>query len=119
MKTGVARCRVVDFENLPVIPCPCGDARRAFTDLEEFPGTLHITDIMVDAALHYHKKISETYYFLECGEGAKMQLDEDIIPVKAGMSIYVPPGVRHRAIGAMRVLILALPKFDPADEWLD
>jgi hypothetical protein len=27
--------------------------------------------------------------------------------------------VRHRAIGQMKVLIVALPKFDPADEWLD
>jgi len=31
----------------------------------------------------------------------------------------IPPGVRHRAIGKMRVLIVAYPKFDPKDEWLD
>jgi hypothetical protein len=27
--------------------------------------------------------------------------------------------VRHRAIGRMKVLIVALPKFDAADEWFD
>ena len=48
-----------------------------------------------------------------------MQLDEEILPVKPGLCIMIPPGVRHRAIGEMKVLIVALPKFDPADEWLD
>jgi hypothetical protein len=31
----------------------------------------------------------------------------------------IPPGVRHRALGRMRVLIVVLPKFDPEDEWFD
>jgi hypothetical protein len=34
------------------------------------------------------------------------------------MCILIPPGVRHRALSVMRVLIVAIPKFDPADEWL-
>ena len=48
-----------------------------------------------------------------------MQLDNQIIPVRRGMSVLIRPGVRHRAIGKMRVLIFVLPKFDPADEWFD
>jgi len=119
MKSTSARYRVVNFADLPGIPCPCGTARRAFADVPEFPGTLHVTDIKVDAKLHYHKRISETYFFLECDPGAQMQLDDDLIPVKPGMSVLIPPGIRHRAIGRMRVIIIAIPKFDPDDEWLD
>jgi hypothetical protein len=31
----------------------------------------------------------------------------------------IPPGVRHRGIGRMRVLIVVFPKFDDADEFFD
>jgi mannose-6-phosphate isomerase-like protein (cupin superfamily) len=110
---------VVDFADIQGVACPCGTARRAFADVEEFPATIHVTSISIDAQLHYHKRLTETYYFLECGTDARMQLDDEIIPVKPGMCVMIPPGVRHRAIGEMRVLIVVLPKFDPADEWLD
>ena len=65
------------------------------------------------------RRLTETYYFLECDSDAKMQLDEELIPVHNGMCIMIRPGVRHRAVGKMKVLIVVLPKFDPADEWLD
>ena len=113
------RFQVVDFAEIPGVPCPCGTARRAFADVAEYPATVHVTSISVDAQLHYHKRLTETYYFLECGPGARMQLDDETLAVKPGMCILIPPGVRHRAIGEMKVLIIALPKFDPADEWLD
>jgi mannose-6-phosphate isomerase-like protein (cupin superfamily) len=113
------RPQIVDFTDLPSVPCPCGTARRAFADVESYPGTVHVTEICADAALHYHKNLTETYYFLECCEDAKMQLDEEIVSVKPGRCILIPPGVRHRAIGRMKVLIIVFPKFDPADEWLD
>jgi mannose-6-phosphate isomerase-like protein (cupin superfamily) len=111
--------RIVDFAGIPGVPCPCGTARRAFADVPEFPATVHVTAISVDAQLHYHKRLTETYYVLECGTGARMQLDSEIVPVKPGTCIMIPPGVRHRAIGEMKVLIIALPKFDPTDEWFD
>jgi len=113
------RWQVVDFAEVPGTPCPCGTARRAFADVEDFPATVHVTEISEDAQLHYHKTLTETYFILECGPEAKMQLDDEIIPVKPRMCIRIPPGVRHRAIGKMTVLILVIPKFDPADEWLD
>ena len=94
-------------------------AERAFADVAEYPATVHVTSISVDAQLHYHKRLTETYYFLECEAGAQMQLNDETVAVKPGMCILIPPGVRHRAIGEMKVLIIALPKFDPADEWLD
>lgn len=110
--------RMVDFPQLPGVPCPCGTARRAFADVPAFPGTIHMTSISADAALHYHKRLTETYYFLECGPGASMQLDDEIIPVTPGMCIMIPPGVRHRAIGEMKILNIVFPKFDPTDEFV-
>jgi mannose-6-phosphate isomerase-like protein (cupin superfamily) len=113
------RYEVADFAHLAPIPCPCGQARRAFGEVEDFPGTIHVTEISADARTHYHRRLTETYYFLECGPGAKMQLDDDVIDVHPGMCVMIRPGVRHRAIGKMKVLIVVLPKFDPEDEWFD
>lgn len=112
------RARIVDFAGIPGVACPFGTARRAFADVENYPGTIHVTEISADAALHYHQRLTETYYFLECEPEAKMQLDDEIIDVKPGLCILIPPGVRHRAIGRMKVLIVVFPKFDPEDEWL-
>jgi len=111
--------QVADFAEIPGVECPCGTARRAFAGVEEFPGTIHVTEISADARLHYHKRLTETYYFLECDEDAKMQLDDELIPVHPGRCIVIPPGIRHRAVGKMKVLIVVLPEFDPEDEWLD
>ena len=111
--------RVVDFADLPGVPCPCGTARRAFADAPEFPGTIHVTEIDLDAMVHHHRALTETYYVLECEPDARMQLDDDTIPLRPGVCVMIPPGVRHRAIGRMKVLIVVLPKFDPSDEWLD
>ncbi|MBL8215607.1 MAG: cupin domain-containing protein [Bryobacterales bacterium] len=110
---------MVDFAEIPGVACPCGTARRAFADVPDYPATIHVTEISKDAARHYHKRITETYYFLECDPEAMMELNGERIGVKPGNCIVIPPGVRHRAIGEMKVLIVALPKFDAADEWFD
>ena len=115
----IAGCSVADFDHIDPVGCPCGQARRAFTDTDQFPGTLHVTDISENAVSHYHKRLTETYYFLECDSDARMELNGEHILVRPGMSIVIPPGVRHRAVGRMKVLIVVLPKFDPDDEWFD
>lgn len=119
MSTNSRRFRIADFAKIEGVPCPCGVARRAFHGVDEFPGTLHVTEISEDAKKHYHKSLTETYYFLECGADAKMELDDEVIDVHQGMSVVIPPGVRHRALGKMKVLIVVLPEFDPTDEWFD
>jgi mannose-6-phosphate isomerase-like protein (cupin superfamily) len=113
------RYHVADFSEIPGVPCPCGTARRAFADVPEFPGTVHLTEIAIDARRHYHRRLTETYYVLECGPDARIELDDEMIAVKPGIAVMIPPGVRHRAVGRMKVLILVLPKFDPEDEWFD
>lgn len=110
---------VIDFAEIQGVSCPCGIARRAFHNVEDFPGTIHVTEISNNARLHYHRRLTETYYFLECESGARMQLDDDVIGIKPGMCVMIRPGVRHRAIGKMKVLIVVFPKFDPQDEWFD
>lgn len=117
--TETSKYEIADFAAIAPVDCPCGQARRAFADVADFPGTVHVTEISVDAQLHYHKRLTETYYFLECDADAKMQLDNEIISVHEGMSIMIRPGTRHRAMGKMKVLIVCLPKFDPTDEWID
>ena len=109
----------VRFAELPGVPCPCGTARRAFAEAADFPGTIHVTEISADAQTHYHKRLTETYYFLECQPGAKMQLNQELLDVQPGDCILIRPGTRHRAIGKMKVLIVVYPKFDEADEWFD
>lgn len=110
---------LADFSEIAPVNCPCGKARRAFADVDQFPGTLHVTEISENARKHYHKSITETYYFLECEADAQMELGDQVIDVKPGISIVIPPGTRHRAIGCMKVLIIAVPNFDPQDEWFD
>jgi len=110
---------LVDFSQLPGTPCPCGTARRAFTDVADFPGTMHVTEITTDAQTHYHKTLTETYYVLECGPEATMQLNDEVVPLRPGSCVMIRPGTRHRAIGAMKVLIVVYPKFDERDEWFD
>jgi mannose-6-phosphate isomerase-like protein (cupin superfamily) len=113
------RWHIADLEEIAGVPCPCGTSRRALTDVPEFPGTVHRVEISLDARLHYHKRLTETYYFLQCEPGAQMQLDDELVAVKPGMCIVIPPGVRHRAAGRMTVLNIVIPKFDPQDEWFD
>jgi len=113
------RYEIVDFAELPGVACPCGTARRAFAEADDFPATIHRTEISTDARQHYHKRLTEVYYFLETEPGAAMQLDDEQIPVSPGMCIMIRPGTRHGAIGRMTVMIVCSPKFDPADEWFD
>lgn len=110
---------IANFADIAGVSCPCGTARRAFAEVEDFPATVHVTEISENARLHYHKRLTETYYFLECEDDARMQLDDETIPVHPGMCIMIRPGTRHRAIGRAKVLIMVLPKFDPQDEWFD
>jgi mannose-6-phosphate isomerase-like protein (cupin superfamily) len=112
------RYRIVPFSQLPEVDCPCGTARRAFADVPEAPGTVHRTEITADAKPHYHRRMTETYYILQCDPDAKMELDGQLIPVEPDTCVLIPPGVVHRAVGRMTILNIVVPKFDPADEVL-
>ncbi len=111
------RYTLVQMADIAPTPCPCGQARRAFTDEPEQTASLHITEIKTDSQVHYHKKMTEFYYILE-GTG-NMELDGQRVPIKPGSAIMIRPGCRHRAVGRLKVLIVPVPAFDPKDEWFD
>ncbi|QDT08661.1 cupin domain-containing protein [Stieleria marina] len=110
---------IVNLPSLPGVECPCGIAKRAFADRDETPGTVHLTQISKDAREHYHKEHTEVYVILQCEPDAAIELDGQRTPIQTMTSILIPPGVRHRAIGQMQVLIFCTPNFDPADEYFD
>ena len=117
--TNDQRFEVVDFADIHGVSCPCGTARRAFGDAEDFPATIHQTEISLDAQTHYHRCLTEVYYILECEAGAGLELDGERVPLAPGRCVLIRPGVRHRAVGRMKVLVVVVPKFDPTDEWFD
>jgi mannose-6-phosphate isomerase-like protein (cupin superfamily) len=88
-------------------------------DAADLPFTLHRTQIDEDARTHYHRQLTETYFVLECGPEARLELDGESVALRPGIAVVIRPGVRHRAVGKLTVLILVWPKFDPADEWFD
>lgn len=108
---------IAQLDEVPAQPCPCGITRRAFAVPENTLATVHKVDIHEDARVHYHKKLTEIYVILE-GEGW-MELDGQRVPVKPMTSVMIKPGCRHRAVGKMKILNIAIPAFDPADEWFD
>jgi mannose-6-phosphate isomerase-like protein (cupin superfamily) len=101
---------LVDFASIPPVACPCGQARRGLAEVDDYPGTIHVTEISVDARLHYHKRLTETYYILECDANSRMQLNDEILKIQPGTCIMIRPGTRHRALGKMKVLIVVYPK---------
>src|SRR5262245_7960530 len=117
MTATTTRPTVVDFAAVAPAPCPCGWSRRAFVDVPGSPLSVHRVEIVADARTHFHTRLTEVYYFLECEPGAAMELNGETVPVRPGMSVLIPPYTRHRAVGRMTVLVVASPPFDPADEW--
>jgi mannose-6-phosphate isomerase-like protein (cupin superfamily) len=111
------RFQIARPAELPPTKCPCGETRRAFVNNADGVASLHITDIHADARTHYHKRLTEIYYILE-GEG-QMELDGERHAVQPGDAILIKPGCRHRALGRLRVIVVPVPAFDPADEWFD
>jgi mannose-6-phosphate isomerase-like protein (cupin superfamily) len=118
----IERLTMRNFESaqltdLTAVTCPCGQARRAFVGVPNAPASVHMTNIAVNAKVHYHKRLTEVYVVLE-GEG-HLELDGECLPVKPLLAVMIKPGCRHRAVGKMRLLIVVTPPFDPSDEWFD
>jgi mannose-6-phosphate isomerase-like protein (cupin superfamily) len=108
---------VAQMDAMDAIRCPCGFTRRAFASPENSVATLHLLDVQIDARVHYHKKLTEIYLILE-GTG-HMELDDQTVPLQPMTAILIKPGCRHRAVGKLRVAVIPVPAFDPADEWFD
>ena len=111
------RYEIASFSSIEPIQCPCGHARRAFTDLPEQTASVHLVEIKTDSRVHYHEQMTEIYVILE-GEG-HMELDGECISVKPMDTIFIKPYCRHRAVGKMKVINIPIPAFNSEDEHFD
>jgi mannose-6-phosphate isomerase-like protein (cupin superfamily) len=69
-------------------------------------GEVHRVEIQ-DAKLHYHERTDEFYYVI-AGRGT-MVLDGEEIELHEGVVVYVPRGVKHKAVGDLTVLTVCVP----------
>jgi mannose-6-phosphate isomerase-like protein (cupin superfamily) len=107
--------RIAQLDEIPAVPCPCGQARRAFHAPDNQLATVHLTDLSKDSRAHYHKRMTEIYIVLE-GEGF-LEADGVSYPLKPLTAVMIPPGCIHRAVGNLRLINVPMPPFDPADEF--
>jgi len=84
----------------------CGQIRCLVEEKDGAAAEVHHVQID-DARLHYHERTDEFYYIIE--GGGSMVLDEETIDVKQGMVVYIPRGMRHKAVGKMTILTVCIP----------
>ncbi len=106
---------IAQLDEIDPVRCPCGWARRAFAKAENGVATVHHVEIQSDARPHYHKHMTEIYVVLS-GTGS-IELDGKAYPLKPMTAVMIQPGCRHRAIGQLKILNVAIPAFDQSDEW--
>lgn len=85
----------------------CGQIRPLIEEQDGAAGEVHHVEID-DAKLHYHAQTDEFYYVID-GEGT-MVLDDEQIELHKGVVVYVPRGVKHKAIGKLTVLTVCIPR---------
>ena len=85
----------------------CGQIRPLIEEADGAAAEVHHVEID-DARLHYHEKTDEVYYVIR-GQGT-MVLDGEEIELHEGVVVYVPRGVRHKAVGDLTVLTVCIPR---------
>jgi mannose-6-phosphate isomerase-like protein (cupin superfamily) len=85
----------------------CGQIRPLIEEVDGAAAEVHHVEIH-DARLHYHERTDEFYYVID-GSGT-MVLDDEEIELHPGVVVYVPRGVRHKAVGRLTVLTVCIPR---------
>jgi mannose-6-phosphate isomerase-like protein (cupin superfamily) len=94
----------------------CGQIRCLVEESDAAAAEIHQVEID-NAKLHYHARTDEFYYIIS-GSGT-MILDDEEIEVHQGLVVYVPRGVKHKAIagppnekypGKLTVLTICIPR---------
>ena len=85
----------------------CGAIRCLIEESDEAAAEVHHVEIQ-DAKLHYHERTDEFYYVID-GQGT-MILDETEIELHTGVVVYIPRGVKHKAMGNLKVLTVCIPR---------
>lgn len=110
-----ARSAAAQLDELPPLDCSCGTTRRAFVDDPDRLASMHLLHVS-QAVTHHHERTTELYLVLE-GEGY-VELDGVRHPARPMSAFLIKPGCRHRAVGDLRAIVVALPAADPTDEVL-
>jgi mannose-6-phosphate isomerase-like protein (cupin superfamily) len=84
----------------------CGQIRCLVEQKDGAAAEIHHVEI-TDAKLHYHEHTDEFYYVID-GQGT-MVLDDEEIELLPGVVVYVPRGVKHKAVGRLTVLLVCVP----------
>lgn len=84
----------------------CGQIRPLIEEADGAAAEVHHVEIH-DAKLHYHARTDEFYYVIN-GAGT-MVLDDDEIKLHQGVVVYVPRGVKHKAVGKLTILTVCIP----------
>jgi len=85
----------------------CGQIRPLIEEKDGAAAEVHHLEI-TDAKLHYHQRTDEIYYVL--GGQGRMRLDASEIELREGVVVYVPRGVKHKAWGNLKVLVVCIPR---------
>lgn len=85
----------------------CGQIRFLIEERDGAAGEVCEVEI-TEAKLHYHERTDEFYYVID-GHG-RMRLNDEEIELHQGVVVYVPRGVKHRAWGKLKVLIVCVPR---------
>ena len=79
----------------------CGQIRPLLEEKDGAAAEVHHLQI-TNAKLHHHQRTDEIYYVLE-GHDEEIELHKDVV-------VYVPRGVRHKAWGNLKVLVVCIPR---------
>ncbi len=85
----------------------CGEIRCLVEEKDGAAAEVHHVKIH-DAKLHYHAHTDEFYYVID-GQGT-MTLDGTEIELHQGVVVYVPRGIKHKAVGNLTVLTVCIPR---------
>lgn len=85
----------------------CGQIRCLIEESDGAAAEVHHVEID-GAKLHYHERTDEIYHVIS-GTGT-MALDGEEVELHPGVVVYVPRGVRHKAVGRLTVLVVCIPR---------
>src|ERR1044072_5113689 len=85
----------------------CGQIRPLIEEKDGAAAEVHHLEI-TDAKLHYHQRTDEIYHVID-GHG-RMRLDDEEVELCPGVVVYVPRGVKHKAWGRLKVLVICIPR---------
>lgn len=85
----------------------CGQIRPLIEEKDGAAAEVHHLEI-THAKLHYHERTDEIYYVL-AGQG-RMRLGDEEIELRPDVTVYVPRGMKHKAWGNLKVLVVCIPR---------